>query len=159
MLQKVTLTTRQEEAALLVAEDEQPDAEIAAGVRVKRMTLHRWKQQPEFAERVREHRARFRLKVMSEGFADRAERVRALNTVATALLTQISEAEYQAVIGLTDDGEPIKAFDRGRVREFRGLLDDIAKEMGDRKQVTKLEGEDGEPLPVFLIAGVNPRRI
>jgi hypothetical protein len=152
-------TPRRERAALLVAADDIPDESIALELGVTRQTLATWKQAPEFCERVNEHRARLRLKVMHEGFAQKAERVKALNAVATALLTQISQAEYQAVIGLTEDGEPIKGFDRGRVREFRGLLDDIAKELGERKQITKVEGDNGEPLPVFVIAGVDQERV
>jgi hypothetical protein len=152
-------TRTRERAALLVAADDIPDESIALELRIGRNTLATWKRAPEFCERVNEHRARLRLKVMREGFAQKAERVKALNAVATALLTQIGQAEYQTVIGLTDDGEPIKGFDRGRVREFRGLLDDIAKELGERKQITKVEGADGEPLPVFLIAGVDQERV
>jgi hypothetical protein len=152
-------TSTRERAALLVAADDIPDESIALELRITRQTLANWKGAPEFCERVNEHRARLRLKVMREGFAQKAERVKALNAVATALLTQIGQAEYQAVIGLTEDGEPIKGFDRGRVREFRGLLDDIAKELGERKQVVRTEGADGEPLPVFLIAGVDAESV
>jgi hypothetical protein len=152
-------TPRRERAALLVAADDIPDESIALELGITRRTLTDWKQAPEFCERVNEHRARLRLKVMHEGFAQKAERVKALNAVATALLSQIAAAEYQAVIGLTEDGEPIRGFDRGRVREFRGLLDDIAKELGERKQIVRTEGENGEPLPVFLIAGVDQERV
>jgi hypothetical protein len=152
-------TRSRERAALLVAADDIPDESISLELHITRRTLTTWKQAPEFCERVNEHRARLRLKVMREGFAQKAERVKALNAVAVALLAQISQAEYQAVIGLTEDGEPIRGFDRGRVREFRGLLDDIAKELGERKQITKVEGADGEPLPVFVIAGVDQERV
>jgi hypothetical protein len=152
-------TRTRERAALLVAADDIPDDSIALELHISERTLGYWKAAPEFCERVNEHRARLRLKVMHEGFAQKAERVKALNAVATALLTQIGQAEYQAVIGLTEDGEPIKGFDRGRVREFRGLLDDIAKELGERKQVVRTEGADGEPLPVFLIAGVDAESV
>jgi hypothetical protein len=131
--QNYTLPARMERAAKLVAEDALTDEEIIARVPVKsRKTLHTWKRRPDFAGRVAQLREEFRRRVLSEAFADKVERVRALNSVAAALLTQMSQAEYQAAIGMTDSGEPIMAFDPGRLREFRAYLEQIAVEVGDR---------------------------
>jgi Helix-turn-helix of insertion element transposase len=127
------LTVRQQRAAELVARDELADTDIARRVRVAQRTLEYWKRRPDFAALVVELRGRYRERVLSlEGFADKVNRVKALNTVATALLGQMSRAEYQAAIGMTDSGEPIMAFDPGRLREFRAYLEQIAVEVGDR---------------------------
>jgi hypothetical protein len=126
------LTGAQRRAALLVAEDERTDEEIAAACKVHKATLERWKQRPDFAEAVAEHREAFRQRLLSEGFADKARRVQALNAIALDLMRQLRDADYKAVIGVSDTGEPIEAFDRARLREFREYLADIAEEMGDR---------------------------
>jgi|SRR5579884_153391 len=49
------LTAKQERAALLAAEDEISDDEIAAQCGIARSTLARWKDLPEFQARVRAH--------------------------------------------------------------------------------------------------------
>lgn len=132
--QKVTapLPLDQERAAELVADDEHSDVEIAKIVGVTRRTLARWKKTPAFSAAVQELRESFRERMLQHGFADRARRVQGLNTVATALLMQISQADYQVLLKTTDEGEPIYGFDDRRVAQFRGCLDDIAKEMQER---------------------------
>jgi hypothetical protein len=47
-----SLTAREEQAAGVVARDEQTDDEIAASIGVKRRTLTRWRKRPDFAARV-----------------------------------------------------------------------------------------------------------
>jgi hypothetical protein len=130
------LSARQQRAAELLARDERSDEDIAAELRVARRRLDYWKRRPAFAALVAEVRAQLRKqlrrRVLSEAFADKVERVRALNTVATALLAQLGTADYQTMIGVTDAGEPIMAFDRDRLREFRAYLEQIAVEVGDR---------------------------
>jgi hypothetical protein len=128
------MTKRMEDAARLVAEDDLSNEAISARVGVTRQTLDLWKKRPEFVARVAQHREAFKDAALSEGFADKRERVRALNAVATAVLTQLAAEDYQGVIGVDREGEPIEGFDVQRLREFRGLLSDLAKEMGDRRQ-------------------------
>lgn len=70
---------RQERAALLVAADELTDEQIAARIGVTKGTLERWKRDPAFRERVREHRRLWRDEITREGIADRMARVAALN--------------------------------------------------------------------------------
>lgn len=70
---------RSERAALLVAEDLKPDVEIAKEVGVSERQLERWKQHPDFAERVQEHRDAARALIRAEGIANRQNRVDALN--------------------------------------------------------------------------------
>src|SRR5207244_540087 len=126
------LTSRQRLAARLVAEDALTDTAIAEAAGVVQRTLERWKRRPAFVALVAELREAFRRRVLTEAFADKAARVRALNTVATALLMQLGTADYQTMIGVTDSGEPIMAFDQQRLREFRAYLEQLAVEVGDR---------------------------
>lgn len=124
---------RREKAAVLLAADEETDETIAKACKVSRQALAEWKRAPEFQARIAEHVEDFRKRVYSTGFADKAKRVRALNAVAGALLTQMQSADYQVLLKMTDDGEAIYGFDRDRIREFREYLSDIAEEMGDRQ--------------------------
>lgn len=120
-------------AAVLLAADEKTDEQIAAECKVSRQTIANWKLVPQFQERIDQHVEAFRKRVFSMGFADKARRVRALDTVAGALLMQMQRADYQTVLKVTEDGEHITGFDVLRVKEFREYLDDIAEEMGDRQ--------------------------
>lgn len=136
------LTPRQETTALLVAEDEITDVEITAKVGISERTLNRWKRLPAVAARIAEHRQRFRDRVLEEGFADRIERVRLLNRMARDLDGQLVAGGYERLEIAVGKGEPVqyRVFDQGRVSAVRGILDDIAKELGERKQVSEVRG-------------------
>ncbi|HEX6537532.1 MAG TPA: hypothetical protein VF041_23320 [Gemmatimonadaceae bacterium] len=122
-------------AARLVAEDELADVEIAKRARIGKSTLERWKQRPDFQAAVAAHRERFRDAMLREGFADKRLRVRALNLSATAVYRKLMESDFTAkrVIGTAESFVEFDVFDEERVRQFRGLLDDIAKELGERQ--------------------------
>jgi hypothetical protein len=124
---------RREKAAVLLAVDEETDEAIAKACKVSRQALADWKRAAEFQARIAEHVEAFRQRVFRTGFADKARRVRALDTVATALLAQMQRAEYQTVLKVTDDGEHIYGFDDRRLKVFLDYLDDIAEEMGERQ--------------------------
>jgi hypothetical protein len=68
-----------EQVALLVAQDEQTDVEIATACKIGKRTLERWKHRPEFLARVQEHRDTWRAEIKAKGIADRQNRVDALN--------------------------------------------------------------------------------
>lgn len=70
---------KSEQAAALVAQDSQSDADIAEACDISRATLARWKQHPEFAGRVEQLVAEFAAAVKAEGIANRQNRVAALN--------------------------------------------------------------------------------
>lgn len=70
---------RREEAALLVAKDEQTDLAIAAACKIHKVTLERWKKHPEFAARVQEHRDAWRREIKVRGIAERQNRVDSYN--------------------------------------------------------------------------------
>ncbi len=72
-------TGQREEAALLVAQDELSNEEIAARLRVSRQSLQTWKTTLEFAARVRELVTAMAEAVKGQGIAERQNRVAALN--------------------------------------------------------------------------------
>ncbi len=72
-------TGRREEAALLVAQDDLTNEEIAARLGVTRRSLQVWKEAPEFAARVRELVTAMAEAVKGQGIAERQNRVAALN--------------------------------------------------------------------------------
>ncbi len=137
------LTKRQHDAALLVAEDEVSDRDIAERIGVSRFTLYAWQKKPEFAQLVGDIRAEFRQRVLTLGFADKTKRVKALNALATAVLVELSKAGdddepqgmYRLEKKISANGEIVEqeVFDKPKADTFRGYLDDIAKELGERR--------------------------
>ncbi len=148
------LTKRQYNAALLVAEDEVSDRDIAERIGVSRFTLYAWQKKPEFAQLVGDIREAFRVRIMAEGFADKAKRIKALNSLATAVLVELSRAAddltpqgmYRLEKKISANGEIVEqeVFDKPKADTFRGYLDDIAKELGDRKTIIDATIKDRE---------------
>ncbi len=67
---------------------------------------------------------------LKAGFALRDERVRVLSEMGTSLYQDL-----KACLRSLADGE----FKEGEIRQLRGIFDDLAKEMGDRK--TKIDAQ------------------
>lgn len=135
------LTVKQERAALLVAEDELADEVIAAAVGISRETLHQWKKRDPFKARVAEHVEAFRDRALTEGFADKRERLRVLNLLATGTLAELAKEGgfFREEVKIAANGEHIsyQVFDKPKHDTLRSYLDDIAKELGDRKTVSE----------------------
>ncbi|HLJ66616.1 MAG TPA: phBC6A51 family helix-turn-helix protein [Chloroflexota bacterium] len=72
-----TRSQKQEQAAVLVAEDELSDEAIAERVGVSRMTLHRWKRDAAFQRRVTEIVASFGLSLQRFAIARKDKRMAA----------------------------------------------------------------------------------
>lgn len=72
-------TKRSEQAALLLAEDKQSDARIAAAIGITERTLRRWKCVPEFRARVASLVAEFREAIRGRGIAEWQNRMDAYN--------------------------------------------------------------------------------
>lgn len=149
-----SFTVREERAALLTAEDALTDEQIAADVGISRKTLHNWRARATFIAEVRAQREAFRARIMAEGFADKARRVKALNLLATAVLVELSRAAddrqpqgmYRLEKKISANGEIVEqeVFDKPKADTFRGYLDDIAKELGDRKTIIDATIKDRE---------------
>lgn len=128
-----SLSTRDEQLAQLLAAGELTQAAIARQLRISDMTLWRKRQVPAMQARVRQLREEFRDRAMEDAvFADKRARVVARNSVAVDLLKQLQSSNYQTVISLTDEGEPIEGFDKERLRLLDVYLNSIAAEMEER---------------------------
>lgn len=76
---------------------------------------------------------------LSSGFALRDERVRLISEIAEQLRADLAE-------GIRLGGE----FKEAEIRQMRGLLDDLAKEMGDRKNRIEHSGEPDAPITILV---------
>ncbi len=84
-------TAKREEAALLVAQDELSNEDIARRMGISRQTLGKWKLQPAFQGRVAALVAAVAEAVKGRGIAERRNRVAALNERWSRLLRVIEE--------------------------------------------------------------------
>lgn len=75
---KFAWTEQKARAAVLLAEDELTDEEIAAEVKVARQSVARWKQHPEFQSRIAQHVHDAEQRILTRGIARRVRRVQAL---------------------------------------------------------------------------------
>jgi len=142
--------TRQEKAAILVAEDYQPDAQIAETIGITRMTLGRWKKKPAFAARVDEISAEICEKALKEGISRREKRLAVQNDTHNKLLVVIQERakdpELQTVpggktglvcktvkgIGKGDDFRVVEQYatDTDTIKAILSIHEQTAKELG-----------------------------
>lgn len=160
-----TWTAQRERAALLVAEDELSDEKIAESCGVKRVTLYRWKQHPEFSERVAEHVTALEAEMLKYSIAKRRKRIAALDD-RWQRMQQVIEARSLDMSGVDRDGIPAipggitgllvhqekaigtgqnqtiideYAVDTGLLRELRAHEEQAAKELGqwtEKKDLT-----------------------
>ena len=138
---RVRLLPRQERVAQLLAEGKLTDRQIARQQRVSLSTLWEWQQRPEFAAAVSEHRQALRHAIMTSGLADKVARVDLLNAMAQDIMRQLRDNDYQREeVKLAANGEHLsyQVFDKARVDSLRGLLDDLAAEVGDRQKTVNV---------------------
>lgn len=146
-LTETPLTRRQEEAARLVAEDSLSDVTIAEQVGVTRQTLHNWGKLPVFAARIAQHKEAFKDAALSAGFADKRARLMLLNAMASDVAAMLQAHGYvREEVKMAANGEHITytVFDQPAIAQLRGMLDDIAKELGERKTITDITIKDRE---------------
>lgn len=93
----------------------------------------------ERAARLRELEAAEIERVMTSGYALLHNRVSGLD--AMARLIEKSWLDENAEAGVN-----FKWLSPDKIREYRGCLDDIAKELGARTKKTELSGKDGGPI-------------
>jgi hypothetical protein len=100
-----------------------------------------------------------RLEILRSGYAQRHERVKALNDLADLLLAELQETDKRWLPDVKSVGQgqyaervDIVRFNEAIIKEFRAALADIAAEQGDRKQQQEHSGS------VSLVFGgnVNP---
>lgn len=107
------------------------------------------------AREAAEREAEYRREIMEAGYGKREERVKALKELAGILFDELMQPDKRwcrdvKQIGSGEGAErvDVERFNAAEVEQFRGLLDDIAKEKGERKNVTELTGKDGGPIEV-----------
>lgn len=117
-----------------------------------------WKERAEawdkyVSELAAQEAERQRVAILSSGFARQEERVRALNELAQLLLSEAREDNRRWLpdvkgIGTGDNFERIDIvrFNAGLLSELRGLLDDLAREVGGRAKSVELSGPGGKPI-------------
>jgi hypothetical protein len=143
------LTTRQEDAAKLVAADELSDKQIAEQAGISDRQLRTWKKLPAFSAAVAEHRAAWRETVMQQGIADQAKRVAALqdrwlrmrrviDARAEDMADEVPGGETGLLvrqiksIGFGANNQTVEeyAVDTGLLKELRAHEEQAAKELG-----------------------------
>ena len=154
-------SARSERAALLVAQDELTDRKIATACSMSDRTLDRWKQHPEFAARVQEHRDAWREEIKAKGIASRQNRVDAQNDRWRRMQQVIDEraadesmshvpggstgllAHNVKGVGRGEDFQLIDIYevDTGLLKELREHEKLTAEELGQRKQMVAVEVE------------------
>lgn len=144
-----------EQAAQLLAEGRYEQAEIAQKSGVERMTLWRWRQEPEFAARVEYLQEEFNKAALKRGIARKEYRINVLadkeNRLRSVLEARASDPDMSKIPG-GETGllvrKPVAsmgvivgyeyAVDTGTLRELRALHEQVSKELGqlvDRREV------------------------
>lgn len=161
-------TGRREQAALLVAQDELSNEEIAAACGVKRQTLDFWKTFPQFKERVAEHVRAIREAVLTQGIANKVKRVKAMDDRWNKLKRIADERGAAAAMRSVSGGttgyivRQVKfdkfggqideyAVDTGLLSELRALEKQAAQEVGDWVERKEHAGPGGGPIPVAQV--------
>jgi hypothetical protein len=90
-----------------------------------------------------------RREAMETGLALDYERVIALKKLAKKLKGYLSEHDrvwLRDYKGLGENMHEIERFNAPLIDQYRGTLEDLAKERGERKQKTEISGPDGKPI-------------
>jgi hypothetical protein len=105
------------------------------------------------AREAEEREAAYRRSILEDGYGLHWERVRALKALAETLLADLTEGGKRWVTepkqigsGPTATVVELERFNAAEVEQFRGVLDDIAKEKRERKGTLKVTGKDGGPI-------------
>lgn len=162
-------TEQRVNAAALVAEDKSTDDQIAKQSGVDRRTLTRWKSEPAFQERVKSIVEAAREAVMTQGIADKVNRVRRLDEhwkSMQALIEARAEKTKRDVPGAstglvvrrekeTKWGTDIEAqFDAALLAELRATEMQAAKELGQWTEKSDVTSA-GQPIVVKVLKDVS----
>lgn len=84
-------------------------------------------------------------RILTTDYAAKHERVKALARMAHTVEKSFIDEETQDV--------NFKFMSPDKLREWRGMLDDIAKELGDRVKEARVTGKDGGPIEITTVWG------
>lgn len=109
------------------------------------------------AKAAEERERAYRRSILEDGYGLSWERVKTLKDLASALLADLTTGGKRWVrdwkqIGSGESAQPIEIerFNGAEVEQLRGVLDDIAKEKQERKEVKILAGDANNPLAVTI---------
>lgn len=97
--------TKKQRAALLLAEDELSDEQIAAEVGIVRKTLHNWKQDPDFAAQVGDHVGQIQAGMLRLAIAKKYKRVARLDEMEQRLWQIVEERAADAAVKAANTGQ------------------------------------------------------
>jgi len=121
------------------------------------------------ARAAEQREAAYRREILETGYALSHERVAALKMLADRLLGELTAEGDDSRLWVTGVKQlgggkgaqrvEIERFNAAEVEQFRGLLDDVAREMGERVKRTELSGRDGGPMQVEDVSLTDDERI
>lgn len=97
--------TKKHRAAILLAEDEMTDREIAAALNISRTTLHEWKQEPEFQQVMGDYAGQIVAEALKLPIARKHVRVKELNDLNERYHRIIDERARRHAAALEDSPE------------------------------------------------------
>jgi hypothetical protein len=156
---KFRWTKASTEAAVLLAEDELTNEHIAEQCGVSVPTLWRWRQHPEFTERIAEHTAALQATMLRHAVAKRHKRLATLDRLHTKALGVIESRadEMDGEAPGAETGLLVKTFkqigqgpgaqmvteyavDTALMREIRAIEEQAAKELGQWEEKQAVTG-------------------
>lgn len=165
--------SKRDRAALLLAEDDLSDAEIAEQIGVGRSTLSGWKQHPEFEQRVAAYIGQLNAATLRYRIAKRRNRIRILDDLHSKALEVIGhraeryendlDAPAEATTGLliekqseTVSGRILTEWsvDTGLIRQIQSLEEQAAKELGQWAEKSEINQTS-----TIQIIGVDPEAL
>jgi hypothetical protein len=126
-------TAIQERALGMAFEGRWTREEIAEKCAISPRTLDYWMAHPDFKARMEALRTDFAASIADVAYASKAKRIRALDQVAESARREYEARPLLQEVRPTRDG-PVtnEHFNAEAHGAFRGALDDIAKELGER---------------------------
>lgn len=128
-----------ERALALCFEGRWTHEEIAEKCGISVRTYEYWLAHPNFQTRLEALRADLALALREVVYADKTQRIIGLAQMAESARREYEERPWLKEVRPSSDGDITnESFNRDAHAAFRGALDDIAKELGQRKNVTDL---------------------
>lgn len=126
-----------EQALQLAFEGRWSHSEMAERVGVSTRTIERWTTAADFKARLAALRDDFAASILAVTYADKARRIIALDAMAESARREYEARPWLQEVRPSPNGDVInESFNNAAHAAFRGALDDIAKELGARKQDT-----------------------
>lgn len=145
MPQKWKWTAVKEAVAIDIFLGELSQTKIAEKHGISKNSLEAWLKNPGFIARLEELRKNMRQVFLEQDirYVDKTQRITGLSRLAVSAREQY---EARPLVKELRGNTVYEHFNDNAFNAFRGALDDIAKELGERKTITEVTGKDGDPL-------------